>query len=64
MLTLPKFTLLVLELSTCKVVRLKLEKIAEADIMSAYGEFVMYPERDFRPGLRRDDPLAGIHRWL
>ena len=28
----------------CKVLRLKLEKIAEADIRSAYGEFVMYPE--------------------
>jgi hypothetical protein len=26
------------------VLRLKLEKIAEADIWSAYGEFVMYPE--------------------
>ena len=28
----------------CKVLRLKLEKIAEADIRSAYGEFVQYPE--------------------
>jgi hypothetical protein len=28
----------------CKVLRLKLEKIAEAGIRSAYGEFVMYPE--------------------
>jgi len=28
----------------CKVLRLKFEKIAEADIRSAYGEFVQYPE--------------------
>jgi hypothetical protein len=28
----------------CKLLRLKLEKIAEADIRSAYGEFVQYPE--------------------
>ncbi|HTC67816.1 MAG TPA: hypothetical protein VK685_11850 [Candidatus Acidoferrum sp.] len=28
----------------CKVLRLKLEKIAEADIRSAYGEFVQYAE--------------------
>jgi hypothetical protein len=26
------------------LLRLKLEKIAEADIRSAYGEFVQYPE--------------------
>ncbi len=28
----------------CKMLRLKFEKIAEADIRSAYGEFVQYPE--------------------
>jgi hypothetical protein len=30
----------------CKLLRLKLEKIAEADIRSAYGDFVQYPEVD------------------
>jgi hypothetical protein len=28
----------------CKLLRLKLEKIAEADIRSAYGQFVQYPQ--------------------
>ena len=43
----------------CKVLRLKLEKIAETDIRSAYGEFVMYPKVSEISGQVYEERSAG-----